>query len=52
MKYTQYKLGMMTALCIGMNVQVVDASPVDTWRAQYQEAKTLLNEKKYDEYKK
>ncbi|MCE4936381.1 transglycosylase SLT domain-containing protein [Aliivibrio fischeri] len=52
MKYTQYKLGMMTALCIGMNVQVVDASPVDIWRAQYQEAKTLLNEKKYDEYKK
>lgn len=52
MKYTQYKLGIMTALCIGMNVHVVDASPVDTWRAQYQEAKILLNEKKYDEYKK
>lgn len=52
MKYTQQKLGMMAVLCIGMSVHTVKALSIDESRIQYQEAKELLNEKKFDEYVK
>ena len=52
MKYTQQKLGMIAVLCIGMSVHTVEALSIDESRIQYQEAKELLNEKKFDEYVK
>ena len=52
MKYTQQKLGMMAVLCIGMSAHTVEALSIDESRIQYQEAKELLNEKKFDEYVK
>ena len=52
MKYSGHKLGMMAALCIGMSVHTAEALSIDESRVQYQEAKDLLTEKKFDEYKK
>ncbi|MDD9177011.1 murein transglycosylase [Aliivibrio sp. S2TY2] len=49
-KYTQHKLGMMTALCIGLSVHTVEALSIDESRIEYQEAKELLKDKKFEQY--
>lgn len=41
---------MMAALCIGLSVHTVEALSIDESRIEYQEAKELLKDKKFDQY--
>lgn len=52
MKYTQQKLGMIAVLCVGMSAHSAEALSIDESRIQYQEAKELLKDKKFDAYEK